>query len=283
MTQPPQRIVSLVPSLTESLFDLGFGRSLVGITDYCIHPAAELAGLPRLGGPKNPRVEEILALQPDLVLANWEENTRQTVEALEAAGVPVWVSFPQSVDQSLQVLRELAGRFRSPEAAMRLRTLEQALEWARLAAAERPPLRYFCPIWFDRTSDGEVWWMIFNQDTYCSDLLGVFGGENIFAQRQRRYPLAADLGHAPAQDPGERDTRYPRVTLEEVRSAAPEVILLPNEPFLFTADHRQQIQELLAGTPAVRNKRLHLVDGSLITWHGTRLGLALRDLPQYFE
>ena len=92
----PRRVVSLVPSLTESLFELGVGDTVVGVTDYCIHPAERLAGLPRLGGPKNPDIAAIAALQPDLVLANWEENTRQAVEALER-GVPVWVTLPLSV------------------------------------------------------------------------------------------------------------------------------------------------------------------------------------------
>src|SRR5512139_3602968 len=101
---PPKRVVSLVPSMTESLFELGFGETLVGITDYCIYPEERLEGLPRLGGPKNPRLEDIIALQPELVLANWEENTRRTVETLEAAGVRVWVTFPKTVRQALDVL-----------------------------------------------------------------------------------------------------------------------------------------------------------------------------------
>ena len=92
---PPRRVVSLVPSMTESMFELGFGETVVGITDYCTRPAAALADLPRLGGPKNPRLSEIIALKPELVLANWEENTRQSVEALEDAGVFVWVTFPK--------------------------------------------------------------------------------------------------------------------------------------------------------------------------------------------
>ena len=82
---PPKRIVSLVPSMTESLFDLGFGATVVGVTDYCIHPAEGLRGLPRLGGPKNPRLADLCALQPDLVIANPEENTRRAIEAAQKA------------------------------------------------------------------------------------------------------------------------------------------------------------------------------------------------------
>jgi iron complex transport system substrate-binding protein len=279
---PPKRVVSLVPSMTESLFDLGLGESLVGITDYCIRPAEALTGLPRLGGPKNPCLEEIVALKPDLVLANQEENTRQAVEAMEAAGLRVWVTFPQTVRQSVDVLWILVGIYGSRLAAVRLETLEITLDWAVSAAESQPKLRYFCPIWEDQTVAGEAWWMTFNNQTYAHDLLRLAGGENIFAERERRYPLDADLGKEPPQKAGEHDTRYPRVILEEIRSANPEVILLPNEPFPYTEKHLQAFKILLAGTPAVDNERLHLADGSLITWHGTRLGSALRELPAYF-
>ncbi|MBN1148052.1 MAG: ABC transporter substrate-binding protein [Anaerolineales bacterium] len=278
-SQPPQRVVSLVPSLTESMFDLGLGAALVGVTDYCIHPAEGVAGLPRLGGPKNPRLAEILELQPDLVMANWEENTRQAVEALEANGVAVWVTFPRSVNGALEVLWKLAELFRSQAAMARLTTLELTMEWATSAARERQPARYFCPIWQERTADGLDWWMTFNRATYCDDLLGLLGYQNVFSDRQRRYPLEADLGLAEPQDPGERDTRYPRVTLHEIRAAQPEIILLPSEPFAFDEAQREQLAALLADTPAAQQGRLYLVDGSLITWHGTRLARALRDLP----
>jgi ABC-type Fe3+-hydroxamate transport system substrate-binding protein len=282
-TSPPQRVVSLVPSMTESLFELGLGSALVGVTDYCIHPAEAVAGLPHLGGPKNPRVDEILALKPDLVLANWEENTRPTVEALEAAGVAVWVTFPQTVLESLEVLWKLVELFHSHEAGLRLRTLELTLDWAISSVDERRTVRYFCPIWQETTQSGQTWWMTFNRRTYPSDLLLLIGGENAFADRERRYPLRADLGLEAAQDPGERDTRYPRVTAEEVIAAQPQVILLPDEPFAFGEEHSKRIADLLAETPAAQKGRIYPIDGSLITWHGTRLARALRELPAVLE
>lgn len=279
---PPQRVVSLVPSLTESLFDLGLGEAVVGITDYCIHPAKMLNTLPRLGGTKNPRLGEILALKPDLVLANWEENTRSTVEELEAAGVFVWVSHPKTVRQAMDVLWTLAGLFKSQTAAVRLEALETAMDWARSAAKESKPQRYFCPIWYDQTQSNLPWWMTFNQHTYCHDLLELCGGENIFAERERRYPLSADLGMEAPKDAGDRDTRYPRVRLDEIIDAGPEIILLPSEPYVFDEVHRQRLNELLSGTPAAKLGHIYLVDGSLITWHGTRLARALRELPTLF-
>ncbi|MEW5870808.1 MAG: helical backbone metal receptor [Chloroflexota bacterium] len=277
--RPPQRVVSLVPSLTESLFDLGLGQAVVGVTDYCLYPAEPLAGLPRLGGPRDPRLDEIVALKPDLVIANWEENTRQDVEALEAQGLPVWVVFPRSVAGSMEVLWKLVELFRSDSARMRLQTLEVTLDWAISAAAEREPRSYFCPIWYEQAESGQPWWMTFNQGTYCHDLLRIVGGQNPFAGRERRYPLAADLGLQAPEPPGERDTRYPCLPLDEILAARPQVILLPSEPFGFDESHQARFSELLANTPAVQNGRLHLVEGSLITWHGTRLARALRELP----
>lgn len=293
ITLAPQRVVSLVPSITESLFDLGLGSALVGITDYCIHPAAKIAHLPRLGGPKNLRVPDILALKPDLVLANKEENTPQTIEALQAAGISVWVSFPQTVTGALEVLFKLAEFFRSQSALMIVKTLEQSVEWVQMAAASAPRTRYFCPIWQDAEND-QPWWMTINQETYVHDVLALFGGENVFAARKRRYPLSADLAFdagisTPAGEPDPdrdqspaRDTRYPRVGLEEVRAAAPDVILLPSEPFSFTEDHRQQLIAWLGDTPAVQQDRIYFLDGSLITWHGTRIARALQVLPNLF-
>lgn len=281
--QPPKRVVSLVPSLTESLFDLGLGTSVVGITDYCIHPSDALETLPRLGGTKTPRISDILSLNPDLVLANWEENSPETVEALETAGLSVWVSFPKTVRESLDVLWILVGLFHNQISATRLNTLELTLDWAKSSVIERKPLRYFCPIWYQQVSGGSQWWMTFNRNTYCHDLLDLLGCQNVFAERERRYPLEADLGLAMPQPPEARDTRYPRVVLSEICSAQPEVILLPSEPFSFTDAHRLELIEQLAGIPAIDHGHIYLVDGSLITWHGTRLAHALRELPALLD
>jgi len=280
---PPKRVVSLVPSLTESLFDLGLGEMVVGVTDYCVHPAEALANLPRIGGPKNPDVQKIINLKPDLVLANREENTRLSLSALVDAGVKVWVSFPRSVKQALEVLWGLADLFHSREAVMRLRTLETAVDWARHAYQERQKKRYFCPVWQDVSGNDTRWWMTFNHDTYAHDILAMVGGANIFADRDRRYPLEADLGLSDPQDIKGRDSRYPRVTQEEIISGNPEVILLPDEPYEFDHPHREEMLNLFADTKAVKDGLVYTVDGSLLTWHGTRLGRSLRELPDLFS
>jgi len=278
-TRPPSRVVSLVPSMTESLFDLGAGEALVGVTDYCRPPQEAETNLKRVGGTKSPRVADVLALKPDLVIANQEENSREVVEALEAGGAKVWVTFPRSVDEAISILWVLIRLFDIPSAGSKVRTLEVTLDWQMRAAQATDPVRVFCPIWQGATGKGVLWWMTFNRETYAHDVLARCGGLNIFAHRARRYPLEADLGEGEAEDPGGRDTRYPRLTPEEVAGAGPEVILIPDEPFAFSDDDEVRLRSLLAETPAAQANRVHRIDGSLLTWHGTRLARALAEVP----
>lgn len=278
LLHPPRRVVSLVPSLTESLFDLGLGSALVGVTDYCILPAAN-NHIRRVGGPKDADTEIIRSLQPDMVLANREENTKDIVIRLERAGVPVWLTFPKTVRDCMDDLWTLAQVFHSKNAALRLRLLEDSVKMTEIVLADTVRKRYFCPIWQDEDSDGRLWWMTFNQDTYAADLLQICGAENGFAARSRKYPLAANWGSTPAEEAGERDTRYPVVTVDEVLAMQPEIILLPNEPFEFQLKHAVLFEHLFANTPAVANQKILRLDGSLITWHGTRLGKAMATLP----
>ena len=282
-TRAPARVVSLVPSMTESLFDLGFGERVIGVTEFCRPPEEAKDRLTVIGGTKSPDIDLVVQLAPDLVLANHEENTPQAVTAFENAGLKVWVTFPRNVQDAVQVLWALSRVFRAPEIEPKIKTLEVTVEWAARAASMRTPLKVFCPIWQgERTGTGR-WWMTFNQETYAHDLLAHCGGWNVFGDRERRYPLAADLGDAPPEWTEGRDIRYPRVSVGEVADAQPEIILLPNEPYAFDEGEKAEIQNLLQAAPAVSNNRVHLVDGSLITWHGTRLARALADLPQLFD
>jgi ABC-type Fe3+-hydroxamate transport system substrate-binding protein len=272
----PNRVVSLVPSMTDSLVELGLQGVIVGVTDFCVLETE--SGIARVGGTKSPELETILSLQPDLVIANMEENSRKSVEAMEEHGLKVWVTFPKSVEDAITVLRAVMDLFRVKDRVERIQTLELALDWTTRAASERA--RVFCPIWYE---PDQSWMMTFNKDTYAHDVLYHCGGENVFADRERKYPLAADLGLAEAEQAGERDIRYPRLTIEEIEASEPDVILLPSEPFAFKEPHIEQISKLLPEIQAVRANRMHLVDGSLITWHGTRLGKALAELPEFLQ
>jgi len=280
---PPKRVISLVPSLTETMFDLGFGSSLVGITDYCIYPTDIPTQLLRIGGPRTPDFQKICDLQPDLVLVGQEESTDEVIEILMSKGLPVWIWFPKTVRQVINGLWQLAGLYRSENASKKVRTIEVSYEWAELSVIDKQPLRYFCPVWQEEYSEDITYWVTFNHDTYCNDLLRLFGGSNIFENRIRRYPLEADLGLSKEEELSGRDARYPRVTKQEICSLDPELIILPSEPFSFTLDHRKKIIKWFKGTSAVDNGRIMLVDGTLIAWYGTRLARAISELSLVFE
>ena len=277
--KPPERLVSLVPSITASLYDLDFADRIVGVTDFCPQPPGAESPIPTVGGPRDPSIEEILALKPDLVLANQEENRREAVEQLETAGVAVWVSFPCSVDQAIEMLWAVLRIIPSAsQATNKLLVLERSLEWARRSAEDQRAIPVFYPIWTDRYN-GKPWFMTIHSNTYAHSVLQVCGARNIFAERERRYPLEADLGLCQPEAPGERDCRYPRVTLEEVCNRSPELILLPDEPYAFTPEHTGRIQELLQDTPAAQTGSIHIIDGRLVHWHGTTLAKTLLELP----
>ncbi|MGD9764666.1 MAG: ABC transporter substrate-binding protein [Candidatus Binatia bacterium] len=241
----PQRIVSLVPSVTELICDLGCADRLVGVTRFCTEPAAVVARLPRVGGTKTPIGQRITALRPDLILVNSEENRREDFEALVATGVPVFVSFATTVAGAARSVERLGVVLGAERAALAL-TDRMETEHRRVLAAVRHRSRVFCPVWRRP-------WMSFNADTYCHDVLASAGADNVCA-------AAA--------------TRYPSVSLEEVARAAPEVILLPDEPYPFGERHRQTLRPL-ADTPACREGRVHFVDGKALSWYGARTPQAL--------
>ena len=251
MSRPrePQRIVSLVPSLTEALFALGLGPRVVGVTDWCVHPAASVAPVPKVGGTKNPSLSRVLELRPDLVLANREENRQRDVEKLRQAGVEVWVTYPRSVADAVALLPELAGLGAPAEvAAPQVEAARRALEVARAHRPERG-VPTFCPIW-------KRPWMAVGADTYAHDLIELCGGRNVFADRPER--------------------RYPIVEEAEILAAQPEVILLPDEPYAFGPGDVAELAAL--DLPAAREGRIHLLDGTLVSWYGPRTARALGEL-----
>jgi ABC-type Fe3+-hydroxamate transport system substrate-binding protein len=247
---PARRIVSLVPSTTELLCALGLADALVGVTVYCVEPRDVVRTKTRVGGEKDPDLDAIRALAPDLVIANIEENVREHVEALRAAGLRVWLTYPRSVAESLTMIRELGEVTGAVDAARALLAdLEPRYGDVRARLAGRRATPVFYPIWREP-------WMTIGGDTYIHDVLATCGGANVFGD------------HA----------RYPSITLDDVAARSPEVVLLPDEPFRFRRAHLRDF-ERFPGLPAVRDGRLHLVDGKRFSWHGPRLAEALRTIP----
>jgi ABC-type Fe3+-hydroxamate transport system substrate-binding protein len=270
----PQRIVCLVPSLTEALFAFGLGDSIVGITDYCVEPQPQVRMKTTIGGTKNPDVAAIVRLAPDLVVANVEENRRADVEHIQMRGISVFICFPRTVVGAAATLRSLAQTTGTePQASPVLARIESAYDDTKARPMGRGKVRVFCAIWKHP-------WMTINRDTFIHDMIETCGGINIFADRERRFPLAADLGQQAESQAtrGEgRDRRYPRVSLDEVAGLMPEVILLPDEPYRFSTADRGEF----AGypwVPAVRDGRIYVIDGKAVSWYWSRLDESLRVL-----
>lgn len=266
----PQRIVSLVPSDTLSVADLGAKSALIACTDYCELPEDVVATLPRIGGTKNPRVDEIMKLEPDLILANQEENTRSDLEKLAAAGFRVFVAFPKRVADGMAHLARLARILhvaREPAVQALLKSGYDAMQRAEAARASAPPISVFCPIWMEPL-------MTINGDTFISDMLRLGGADNVFFDRDRRYPLAADLSPVGAggarlvSKPTDRDVRYPRISREELAERDPDLILLPSEPHPFSEEDARIFEGV--PSPSGKTRRVVFCDGKDLCWYGSR-------------
>ncbi|WP_105975712.1 helical backbone metal receptor [Streptomyces geranii] len=239
------RVISLVPSLTEAVA-VTLPGVLVGVTDWCSHPADLGDGVERVGGTKNPKVERIVALAPDLVVANEEENREPDLAALREAGVEVLLTEVRDVPQAF---RELERVVTACGADTRPRWLDEA------ETAWSAPERWWPTATGDRTTAVvPVWrrpWMVVGRDTFAGDVLARLGVDNAYA------------GHA---------ERYPRVPIEELVAAArPGMVVLPDEPYRFTAEDGP---EAFAGVPCA------LVSGRHLTWYGPSLAEAPRVLGE---
>lgn len=243
----PERIVSLVPSLTEALFAFGSGERVVGCTRYCTEPPEGTAPLPKVGGTRKFSVARVLELEPDLVVAVKEENNREQVVELRLAGVPLLVGEPLSVASAISLLRRLSGVVGAPEAEPVIEEIERTHLELRLRTPGRR--RVFVPIWKEP-------YMTPGGDTYLHDVLAVCGGENVFGDR----------------------TRYPPVSAEEIEAASPEVVLLPDEPYEFSEVDLQEFLRL--DTAASREGRVYLVDGKMLTWYGSRMAESLARITE---
>ena len=232
----PQRVVSLVPSITETLFDLGAGESVVGVTDFCIFPPD--LDRARVGGTKNPRVGEIRTLAPDLVHMNFEENLKRHADAIQSF-TSVHVSEPKTVSD-VGALIEMLGEIhdRRERAAMLAVELREAMD-----SLPKRTFTFACPIWKNP-------WMWCGGDTYVSSLISTAGGRNVL----------------------EESKRYPTKSLSEIAAMHPDVIFLPDEPYVFK---REDAEEVAAQTKA---QIVGPFPGHLFTWHGTRTIHGLRYL-----
>lgn len=260
----PKRIVSLVPSDTFTLVGLGAKERIVGRTRFCVEPAADVASIPEVGGTKNPDVGKILDLAPDLVVMNREENTLSDFEKLREADVPILESLPKTMTEGLAQVARLGRALGdlSDTAKDRVRDAYAITRRAEEIARAPAIVRAFVAVWMEP-------WMTVNDETFVASVLRHAGAENVFADRVRRFPLAADIGRAKevSRERAEgRDQRYPRVSLEEIRERAPALVLLPDEPYAFGADEANALRDALKASVAPDNVRL--VSGKQLMWPG---------------
>lgn len=230
----PQRIISLVPSQTELLYDLGLGDHVVGITKFCIHPEAWFRSKARVGGTKQVDLDKVRALKPDLIIGNKEENSQTDIEAL-AKEFPVWMSDIRDLDGALDMIRRVG---QLTDSTTRAEDLVNRIHggFAQLVPLD-PPCSVAYLIWREP-------YMAAGAGTFIHDMLLRCGLHNVF---------------------DEGDARYPTITAPQLAAADPDLILLSSEPYPFKEQHIQELNMICPGTP------VKLVDGELFSWYGSRL------------
>ena len=240
-SENPQKIISLVPSISELLYELNLAKETVGITKFCIHPSIWYQTKEKIGGTKNLQIEKIKCLQPDLIIANKEENTKEQVEIL-ARLFPVYLTDVNNYEEAIKMIEDV-GKITSrvADAVQLTKVIQSGFNLIK------KPFKQIKTVYF-------IWkdpYMSVGGDTFINDMMSRLGLQNIF-------------GHY---------KRYPEVTLQNVISAKPQLILLSSEPYPFKQKHITEIQAYLPNT------KILLVDGEMFSWYGSRM----KYMPEYFN
>lgn len=238
----PQRIVSLVPSLTELLVDLGLQENMVGRTRFCIHPEGKVDEIPKVGGTKNPRIDKIKEAEPDWVLANKEENEKQDIEEIRRF-TRVTVSEISTVEQALNWIEKIG-------------TLTGTARQAKQISAQITQLLNQRGTWYPKRTIYYIWkdpWMSVGGDTYISDIMSLWGMTNLLSGMDR----------------------YPELSLSDLTRLQPELILLSSEPYPFKQKHVDEVRE------CCRDAEIKLVDGEWFSWYGSRMVTAFGELNNW--
>lgn len=233
ISSPPTRIISLVPSQTELLFDLGLNEQVIGITKFCVHPESWFRNKQRVGGTKNINLEKIIQIQPDLIIANKEENVQEQIEEL-AKYFPVWVSDINNLNDAFEMIKSIGEITGKNEKANDLITQIKTAFTQHQTPNTKLQTAYL--IWKDP-------YMTVGGDTFIHHLIEKAGFENVFANEQR----------------------YPQISIADLRVANCELVLLSSEPYPFKQKHIEELQQQLP------QAKIILVDGEMFSWYGGRL------------
>lgn len=234
---PPKRIVSLVPSQTELLYDLGLDDEVIGITKFCLHPEKWWKSKKRIGGTKTLHLDTIKSLYPDLIIANKEENTKEQIEQL-AADFPVWTSNINTLNDAVMMIEEL-GKICDKHLIAQSLINSIKKQFLSLNIEYYQPKSVVYLIWKSP-------WMTVGGDTFINDMLQKAGFKNVFEHLER----------------------YPEISIETIQQINPQLIFLSSEPYPFKETH---IAELQVHLP---NAKILLVDGEMFSWYGSRLQYA---------
>lgn len=242
LNHPAQRIVSLVPSQTELLFDLGAGDQVAGLTKFCIHPKERVKEKIIVGGTKTLHLERIRALQPDLIIANKEENVKEQIETLREE-FPVFTTDIVSLEDALKMIADIGkvcGKER--EASELLKSIKTGITELEQDARQRPELSAIYLIWENPV-------MTVGGNNYIDSVMSKAGLQNLMSNRIS----------------GQEIQRYPEITIEEVKQLMPDLLLLSSEPFPFSERHIEKYAMLLPGI------RIEQVDGEMFSWYGSSM------------
>jgi len=237
------KIVSLVPSLTELLFDLGLRERIVGRTRFCIHPKESIADVPIVGGTKNPNLDKIRTIDPDLIIANKEENRAEDIRQLQDEGYKVMVTEIGTIEEALFVIHDIGWTCGVQEKA---NNLIQSIQDEITKTASFPKKTAAYLIWRDP-------WMSIGSDTYIHSVLEHYQLQNVFSDK----------------------TRYPKTTLHEISLKKPDLILLSSEPYPFKEKHIKEVGEACSGSDIL------LVNGEWFSWYGSRMLSSFRHLNKF--
>lgn len=244
----PKRIISLVPSQTELLFDLGLNQEIIGITKFCIHPNEKVKSKEKIGGTKNLNLEKILFLQPDLIIGNKEENEKYQIEFLQSR-FPVWMSDIVTLEDSYEMIHQVGLITNTP------------IQAKKLISTIKNNFNSFSPIikstnhQITQSIAYLIWqnpYMCAGSNTFVNTILELIGFKNVFANKT---------------------SRYPETTTEELKQLQPNYIFLSSEPFPFKEKHIQELQKICP------QAKIMLVDGEAFSWYGSRL----QHTPKYLQ
>jgi ABC-type Fe3+-hydroxamate transport system substrate-binding protein len=246
------KIISLVPSITETLFELGLDSEIVGITRYCVRPAEKVKDRLKVGGTKDPDLQGIVKLKPDVVIVNIDENRKEDADYFEQQGIRLLVTFPNTIQESLAMIEEFGREFSvEPKAGELCGQIRARMDF-------HPPAR--------KTSLALVWrspYMTAAKETYVHHICKFFG-----------FDLVAPL----------HDTvRYPELSDQSIAHLDPEVVLFPDEPYPFKPTHLEEFRKKFPDSKAVKQNKLALFNGQHLTWFGYGTLRALREFPELAE